>query len=76
MKTSRYTVYQWRSPEPELDIDWPKVHHILGQECVGWLNQQSLKDCQLILERQGVDHTLIVEFYNSRVSAAFHLLKH
>ncbi len=65
MKTNRYTVYRWHSDILELDIDWPCVHSILGQDCVRWLNQQPLTVCQLIVEQQQQCLSLVVEFYSA-----------
>jgi hypothetical protein len=64
MKTNRYTVYCWHSDQHELDIDWPRVHQILGKDCVRWLNQQPLTTCQLIVERQQQQMSLVAEFYS------------
>lgn len=64
MKTVSYTIYQWQCSQSTLDIDWPCVHSVLGRECVHWLNQLSLDQCQLIVERQGLNHCLVAEFYS------------
>ncbi len=75
MKTSSYTVLQWTSSEPDLDIAWPCVHDALGHDCVQWLNRQSLDRCQLIVEQQGQDHRLVLEFYSPVAEREFHLLR-
>lgn len=75
MKTDRYLIYQWRCTEPELDIDWPRVHQELGSECLRWLNEQTLDQCQLVVECQDTAHSLVVEFYCQDRYREFLLLK-
>jgi hypothetical protein len=75
MKVDRFTVYQWQSMTPELDIDWPRVQRSLGQECLRWLNEQSIQQCQLIVEQKNEQHSLVAEFYCPRAYAKFLLLK-
>ena len=76
MKTEQYQIYQWTSTDPDLDIDWPRVHQELGVDCVRWLNQQPLDQCQLVVERHGNLHTLTAEFYCRSSYTKFMMLKH
>jgi len=75
MKSNSYTVYHWTSTEPDLDIDWPRVHETLGRDCVEWLMQQPTEQVQMIVEQQGMAHRLVLEFYQESAHGKFLLFR-
>lgn len=70
MKNDTVFVYSWNTDPSEeyVDVPWPKVHQTVGTEEIQWLEQQDLRDCQMIVERSECGrHCLYVEFYDQNL---------
>lgn len=74
MKTKRIKLYSWTDSSDRIDISWPKVHKTLGVDQTMWLLNQTETDCQLVVDKIGFKHTLVVEFYDPKVLTAYHLM--
>lgn len=76
MKTFNTEICSWPvSPtSTDYDIDWPRVQRVVGTAGVGWLINQPLDVCQMVLEKRNGNYTLIVEFADDIVRDAFNLM--
>jgi len=74
MKTERISLVEWVSNDLDIDIDWPTVHNKLGLDQVNWLLNQPKEKCQLVLDRQTINNTLVAEFYDDTTLVAYHLM--
>jgi hypothetical protein len=74
MKTNRVELLKWLPEEGEtIEIDWPKVHRRIGLDHTRWLLDQSIDQCQLVLERQDMYCRLIAEFFNDQLAVEYRL---
>ena len=78
MKTNRIKLAEWAYTTDEsanyLDIDWPKVQRLLGDDHLEWLLKQPKTHCQLVLDKKGDDIKLVAEFYDERTLLSYHLM--
>lgn len=74
MKTERIELADWISTDYDIDIDWPAVHKRLGVEQVEWLLKQPIDKCQLVLDKNKINNTLVAEFYDERTLLTYHLM--
>jgi hypothetical protein len=75
MKTDKLTLMKWRSrPDYDMDINWPAVHKMVGEDKIRWITDQLPQDCIMILEKAGLEARLVVEFYNKKVLTAYYLM--
>jgi len=65
MKSKRITLYTWQHEGDDIQPDWPKIQSELGNDRVIWLLAQDHSHCQLVVDRQGDQHSLVAEFYHS-----------
>ena len=75
MKTFKVQLLTWLPEESEnIEINWPKLHKLIGLDHTNWLLTQSDSHCQLVLERNDQHCRLIAEFYNDQVLKEYHLM--
>lgn len=75
MKSSKVELMSWQfnSDFNENDIDWPRLHKMIGLDRTEWILKQSFNDCQMILERKDTEMAVVAEFYNERTELEYHL---
>ncbi len=74
MKTKRISLYNWYSNSEYIEIDWPKVHAKMGTDFVEWVLRQTETNCQLVVDKIRENHTLVLEIYNDKTLALYHLM--
>ena len=75
MKSKKVELMSWQyNPTFDTnDIDWPKLHKMIGIDRTKWILEQSFNDCQMILERKDAEMAVVAEFYNERTELEYHL---
>jgi hypothetical protein len=79
MKNERVLLAEWLGDTTDgyIDIPWPLVHSLADPECIKWINQHSVDQVQMILDRaQGRDsglQRLYAEFYRPGLRSEFAL---
>jgi hypothetical protein len=67
MKSDLIYLAEWEGYQDDdyVGIPWPKVHQLVGNDQIRWIQTQDPTKCQLILDStfNGV-HTLYAEFYD------------
>ena len=75
MKSDLIHLAEWQGQEDEyVDIPWPKVHQLVGNEQIRWIQRQDPTRCQLILDStlNGI-YKLYAEFYDPRLRTEYAL---
>ena len=75
MKSKKIELLSWtQSPDfNDTDIDWPKLHKMIGLDRTKWILEQDYSDCQMVLERKQSEMTVVAEFFNERTELEYHL---
>lgn len=73
MKSNRVKLAEWVSSDVIIDIDWPKIQKMLGQEHIDWLLTQPRDRCQLVVDNTGDVFALVAEFYNEQAHVDYWL---
>lgn len=78
MKSNTVVLTKWHTIEqgsPNLDVDWPRYHQEVGEDCIQWLLKQERQSaCQLVVERQLSRARLTVDFFNEHSLTQYHLM--
>jgi hypothetical protein len=77
MKTSKIFLHKWLADSTEgyIDIPWPQVHKVVGDDIINWVRSKDPIDVQLILEKAPNGYQrLYADFYNLAVRNEFTLL--
>jgi len=70
----RITLAEWYSNKDTIEVDWPKIHQMVGQDHVEWLLKQSHDKCQLVVDKTCENFALVAEFYDERHLMQYHLM--
>jgi hypothetical protein len=79
MRNDRVFLAEWHSDNCDdyHDIPWPRVHDLVGQEIIRWINGQQAHDAQMIIEHDnGFGSNIIklyVEFFRPSLRSEFAL---
>ena len=78
MKSNTIALSKWHTAETDgvnLDVDWPRYHQEVGEDCIQWLMDHERKgQCQLIIERQHSRLRLTCEFFSDKLLTEYILL--
>lgn len=75
MKTKRIPLYNWKRNNTDfIEIDWPVVHRVVGADLIEWSLRQSETNCQLVVDKVRENFTLVLEIYNEKTLALYHLM--
>lgn len=76
MKSDLIYLAEWDGYQGDdyVDIPWPKVHQLVGNEQIRWIQNQDPTKCQLILDTadNGI-HKLYAEFYDPLIRVEYAL---
>lgn len=76
MKSDLIYLAEWDGYQGDdyVDIPWPKVHQLIGNEQIRWIQGQDTTKCQLLLDSTPTGiHRLYVEFYDSALRTEYAL---
>lgn len=78
MKSERIYLAKWQGNVDEehgaVDIPWPKVHQLIGNEQIRWIQNQGFDRCQLVLDTTAAGvHKLYAEFYDHTLRVEYAL---
>jgi hypothetical protein len=78
MRTNRIVLASWDWTIDEaannLDIPWPKVQRIIGEDQLRWLLDLPGDQCQLVLDRSSDRLKLVAEFFDEVTLTAYYLM--
>lgn len=78
MKSKTVVLTKWHTIEkgsPNLDVDWPRYHQEVGEDCIQWLLKQERNgNAQLVVERQLSRCRLTVDFFSDSSLTQYHLM--
>lgn len=78
MKSKSVPLTKWHTIEsgnPNLDVDWPRYHQEIGEDCIEWLLKQERSGrCQLVVERQLSRARLAVDIFDDAMLTEYHLM--
>lgn len=57
-----------------LDIPWPKIQQVIGEDHLRWLLAQEEDHCQLVLDSSGLKLKLVAEFFDDKTLTTYHLM--
>lgn len=76
MRSERIYLAKWKGNDDEIyvDIPWPKVHQLIGNEQIRWIQSQDNDRCQLVLDTtdDGLNK-LYAEFYDPKLRVEYAL---
>ena len=76
MKNDRIFLHNWQGQESDeyVDIPWPLVHQVVGNEPINWILNRQHTEVQMILEKTADGwQTLWAEFYDPKFRTEFAL---
>jgi len=75
MKTSKINLTDWLPEDSEnIEINWPKIHKIIGLDQTKWLLDKDNTKCQIVLEKNDVYYRLVAEFYDRVTLTEYYLM--
>lgn len=77
MKSESIRLAEWDGYQGDdyVDIPWPRVHQMVGNEQIRWIHSQDPTKCQLVLDTDPIEgiHRLYAEFYDDRLRLEYAL---
>lgn len=77
MRSDRIYLAEWVDADDDgayLNIPWPKVHQLIGNDQIRWIQQQDKDRCQLILDSTDSGlNKLYAEFYDPKLRVEYAL---
>lgn len=76
MRSERIYLAKWQGNNDEMyvDIPWPKVHQLIGNEQIRWIQSQNHDRCQLVLDTTDTGlKKLYAEFYDPKLRVEYAL---
>ena len=76
MKTKRIDLIGWIDPSSRdnIEIDWPMIHRMIGEDQVKWFLAHPITECQLVIDKVNDSFRLVAEFYDEKTLTMYHLM--